>query len=95
MTTENGRKNAVSVPSLPRPRKRLRDTEEYWNGPVQKSATGWAEFVVDLELAEEVEILVSPHKMRSATNEAAGKYVRKFGKQLTLPKNPLAVKMSK
>jgi hypothetical protein len=76
-------KNAVSVPSLPRPRKRLRDTEEYWNGPVQKSATGcWAEFVVDLDLAaEEVEISVSPHKKRrglkkgerSAMNEAAGK----------------------
>jgi hypothetical protein len=56
--------NKNTAPSLPRSRKRLRDTEEYWNGPVvQNNATGWAEFVVDLELADEVGV-VSPHKKR-------------------------------
>jgi hypothetical protein len=62
---DNGeRPNTASVPLLPRSSKRLRDTEEYWNGPVHNNATGSAEFVFDLELADEVEILVSPQKKR-------------------------------
>jgi hypothetical protein len=53
------------------------------NGPVKKNATGSAEFVFDLELADEVEI--SPRRKRldnvrskpSEKNDAAGKNVLK------------------
>jgi hypothetical protein len=78
-------------PSLPLPplsRKRPRDKDESFHdrkriGPVQNSATGSAKFVVDLERANEVEV-VSPHKKRrgavrserSAMNEAAGNCVQ-------------------
>jgi hypothetical protein len=80
--------NAASVPPLPLSRKRRREKEESSNddhprnenGPGNKTATGWAEFVFDLELADEVEV-VSLHRKRrsimkserSAKNDAAGK----------------------
>jgi hypothetical protein len=80
--------NTASVPSLPLSRKRPRDKEELSNdaslsrnenGPGNNTATGSAEFVVDLELADKVE--VSPHRkrrgdvkcQRTAKNVAAGK----------------------
>jgi hypothetical protein len=78
---------STSVPSLPPSRKRRRDKEASCDdahprnneGPGNKNATGSAEFVVDLELAYEVEA-VSPHKKRrgvmkskpSGKNDAAG-----------------------
>ncbi len=80
--------NAASVPPLPLSRKRRRDKEEESsndahpdNGPGNNTATGWAEFVFDLELADEVEVGVSLHMKRrivtkserSAKNDAAGK----------------------
>jgi hypothetical protein len=57
--------NAASVPPLPLSRKRCRDKEESSNdahprnehGTGNKTATGWAEFVFELELADEVELL--------------------------------------
>jgi hypothetical protein len=64
------------IPSLPLlipPRKRPRDDNEESsndayhgreNGPGKKSATGSAEFVVDLEIADEVEVSVSPHNRK-------------------------------
>jgi hypothetical protein len=61
--------NTALVPPLPLSRKRLRDKEvssehahpRNENGSGNKTATGgWAEFVFDLELADDVE--VSPHK---------------------------------
>jgi hypothetical protein len=81
--------NTASAPSPPLSRKRLRDNEgsskdahpRNENGPVNKTATDSAEFVVDLELADELEVSVSPHEKRrgvtenewSAKNDAAGK----------------------
>jgi hypothetical protein len=79
--------NTASVPSLPLSRKRPRDKEESSNDahpcsenfPGNKTATGSAEFAV--ELADEVEV-VSPHSRkrrgdvkseRSGKNDAAGK----------------------
>jgi hypothetical protein len=81
--------NAASVPPLPLSRKRRRDNEEEssndahprnGNGPGNKTATGWAKFVFDLEVADEVEVLVSLRRKRrsimkgerSAKNDAAG-----------------------
>jgi predicted chitinase len=65
--------NTASVPSLPLSRKRPRDKELSndihplnGNGPVNQTATGSAEFVADLEFANEVEVSVSPHKKRRA-----------------------------
>jgi hypothetical protein len=79
--------NAASVPPLPLTRKRRRDNEESShdthphneNGSGNKTATGWAKFVFDLELADEVEVF--PHRKRrsimkserNAKNDAAGK----------------------
>jgi hypothetical protein len=65
--------NTASVPSIPLSRKRPRDKEESSNdansrnenGPGNNTATGLAEFVVDLELTDEVE-------ERSGKNDAAG-----------------------
>jgi hypothetical protein len=55
--------NHVYVPSLQLSRKRPRDTHHrYENGPGNNTATGSAEIVVDLELADEVE--VSTHEKR-------------------------------
>jgi hypothetical protein len=54
--------NTASVPSLPRSSKRLRDKKESSNDSGEKTATGSTEFVVDLELADEVEL--SPNKKR-------------------------------
>jgi hypothetical protein len=64
--------NTASIPSLPLSRKRCRDKEElsndahsrYENGLGNKTGTGSAEFVVDLELADEVEVSLLPHKKR-------------------------------
>jgi hypothetical protein len=80
--------NTASVPSLPVSRKRPRDREESStdahphneNGPGKNIATGSAEFAVDLELADELEVSVSPHRKRrdvmksesSVKNDAAG-----------------------
>jgi hypothetical protein len=58
--------NIASIPSLPLSRKRRRDEEELSNdahsrnesGLGNKTATGSAKFVVDLELADEVEVSV-------------------------------------
>jgi hypothetical protein len=80
--------NTASIPSLSLSRKRPRDIEKqpsndayscYENGPRNKNATGSAEFVVELELADEVE--VSPYRKRrsdvksyrSVEDDAAGK----------------------
>jgi flagellar biosynthesis GTPase FlhF len=75
-TTENGR-----IPSLPHSRKRPRDKEESTSdtyhrnesGSGNKTATGSVEFVVDPELADEVEISVLPHsrKRGNVKNDAA------------------------
>jgi hypothetical protein len=83
--------NAASAPPLPLSRKRRRDDKEELsndahprneNGPRNnKTATGWAKFVFDLEIADEVEVGVSSHRKRrsvtkserSANNDAAGK----------------------
>jgi hypothetical protein len=87
---DNGeRPNTAPNPSLPLSRKRFRDKEDSSNdahpcsenGPGKKTATGSAEFVVDLELADEFEVSVLPHKKRrgliekerSVKNDAAGK----------------------
>jgi hypothetical protein len=82
--------NAASAPPpLPFSRKRRREKEESFNdahprknenGPGNKT-TGWAKFVFDLELADEVEVGVSLHRKRRsvtkserrAKNDAAGK----------------------
>ncbi len=65
--------NAASAPPLPLSRKRRRDDKEESsndahllneNGPGNKTATGWAKFVFDLELADEVEVGVPPHRKR-------------------------------
>jgi hypothetical protein len=81
--------NTASVPSLPVSRKRRWDKEESCtdahpcseNFPGKKTATGSAEFVVDLEIADELEVSVSPHNRkrrgdvkseRSGKNDAAG-----------------------
>jgi hypothetical protein len=63
--------NTASVPSLPRSSKRPRDEESSYdahprneNGPGNKTTIGSAEFIVDLELADEVEVSVLPHKKR-------------------------------
>jgi hypothetical protein len=81
--------NAASAPLLPLTRKRRWDIEELSNdahprnenGPGNKTATGWAKFVFDLEAADEVEVGVSLKRKRrsvmkserSAKNDAAGK----------------------
>jgi hypothetical protein len=78
--------NTASVPSLPLSRKRPRDNEELFNdahprseiGPGNKTATGSADFVVDLELADEVKrkrrgIVKSA---RSVKNDAAGEFAQ-------------------
>jgi hypothetical protein len=75
--------NTASVHSLPLSRKRPSANKESCNGdhprnkngPGNKTATGSVKFVVDMELADEVE--VSPHKKRrgvtkSVQNDAAG-----------------------
>jgi transposase-like protein len=76
--TDNGeRTTSASGLSLPLSRKRLRDKEasvnyadlRNGNGPGQKKVTGSAEFVVDLELADEVE--ASPHKKRRVVGKRA------------------------
>jgi hypothetical protein len=65
--------NAASVPPLPLSRKRRRDKRDkeessndahplYETSPGNNTATGWAKFVFDLELADEVEVF--PHKKR-------------------------------
>jgi hypothetical protein len=76
------RPNPASVPSLSRFSKRLREKEASYNdthprngnGLKNKTATVAAEFVVDLELADEVEA-VSPHKKRRVVvrSKAGGK----------------------
>jgi hypothetical protein len=84
--------NAASVPPLPLTRKRRRDKEESSNdahprnenGLGKKTATGWVEFVFDLELADEEEVGISLHRKRrsvinserSAKNDAAGKIAK-------------------
>jgi hypothetical protein len=86
--------NATSAPSLPLTRKRARDKDESFsdahhpsneNDPNNKPATGSVDFVVDLELADKVEVSVSPHKRKrrhavnnkqSAKNGTVGKYAR-------------------
>jgi hypothetical protein len=82
--------NAASISPLPLSRKRPRDKEDssnsegyppYENSPGNKTATGSADFVVDLELAEEVEVSNSAkkrkrHVMDSARNDAAAGYCR-------------------
>jgi hypothetical protein len=78
------RPNTAPVPSHSLSRKRPRDKEESSNDihprnekePRYKTATGSAEFVIDLELADEVE--VQPHRkrrgvMRSEQNDAVRK----------------------
>jgi hypothetical protein len=74
---DNGeRPNTASVPSLPRSSKRLRDIKElsnesltrHKNGPVHNNAAGSAEVVVDLELADEVE--VPPNKKRRGVKKS-------------------------
>jgi hypothetical protein len=88
---EGSTTNAASVPSLPHTRKRHRDKEASSNdahlrngsGPGNTTATGTGEFVVDLELADEVEVSVPPKKKRrcarrskrSEKNDAAGNCV--------------------
>jgi hypothetical protein len=73
--------NAASAPPLVISRKRPRGKEEssnneaysrYENSPGNKNATGSAEFVVDLELADEVEVSVSTNqRKRRAKNDVA------------------------
>jgi hypothetical protein len=80
--------NAASVSPLPLSRKRRWDKEESSNavhhrnnenGPGNKTATGWAKFVFDLELADEVDVSLRTKRRsimkseRSAKNDAAGK----------------------
>jgi hypothetical protein len=85
---DNGeRPNSASIPSLSPSSKRLRDKKASLNdahllngnGPRYKTATSSAGFVVDLELADKVE--VSPYKKRrvvisetkpSGSNDAVG-----------------------
>jgi hypothetical protein len=63
--------NTASVPPLLLSRKRLRDEEESSkdtylrsdNGPGDKTVTGSVEFIIDLELADRVEV-VSPNQKR-------------------------------
>jgi hypothetical protein len=70
--------NTASVPSLPLSRKRPRDKEESSNdahprnenGPGNKTGTGSAKFVVDLERADKVETVVSPHRTRRAVEKS-------------------------
>jgi hypothetical protein len=67
--------------SLPVSRKRSRDKEESSNDAHprnkndtrNKTATGSAEFVVDLELADEVEVVSPRKKRRAARSERSGK----------------------
>jgi hypothetical protein len=64
--------NATSIPSLPLTRKRARDNEESSkndahhlrneNDRINTSATGSPDFVVDLELADKVEVTVTANK---------------------------------
>jgi hypothetical protein len=84
---DGGSPNTAFVPPPPVSRKRPRDKEESSNdehprkenGYGDKTATDSEEFVVDRELAYEVEVSVSPHKKRrgvvkseqSAENDAA------------------------
>jgi hypothetical protein len=75
---DNGKcQNTASAPSLPLSGKRSRDKKESGNGPVKKKATGSAEFVVSLELANDVEISPSGKRrgvvrsIPSAKNDAA------------------------
>jgi hypothetical protein len=96
---DNGEQpNRASVPSLPQTRKRRRDKEGSCDdahprnddGPGNKNTTGSAEFVVDLELAYEVET-VSPHKKRrgvmkskaSGKNDATGQCLLRKGVDTT------------
>jgi hypothetical protein len=81
--------NAASAPPPPLSRKRRRENEESSNdahprnenGPGKKTATGWAEFVFDLELADKVEVVYYLHRERcslmkserNSKNDAAGK----------------------
>jgi hypothetical protein len=80
--------NAASISLLLLSRKRPRNKEEISNhahppnenDPGNKTAAGPADFVVDLELADEVEVPVSAHKKRKrrtvVKNDAAGKYAQ-------------------
>jgi hypothetical protein len=99
--------NTASVPSLPLSRKRPRNKEELsndihpsknGNDPVNKAATGSAEFVEDLELANEVQVM--PHRKRrgvdvrserSGKNAVAGSYAQILEGVEVTPKT-LAVK---
>jgi hypothetical protein len=83
--------NAASAPPLPLSRKRRRDKENEEsfndahprneNGSGKKTAAGWAEFVFDVELADEVKVRYTLHRKRrsvmkserSAKNDAARK----------------------
>jgi hypothetical protein len=73
--------NAASFPPPPLSRKRRRDNPRNENGPGNNTATGWAKFVFDLELADEMKVGLSLHRKRrsimkserSAKNDAAGK----------------------
>jgi hypothetical protein len=70
--------NTASVPPLPLSLKRRRENEESSNdtrphsenGTGDKTVTGSAEFVFDLELADEGEV-ISPHEKRRATGDCA------------------------
>jgi hypothetical protein len=82
--------NAASVSLLLLSRKRPRNKEESSskhahhprnkNDPRNTAAAGSADFVVDLELADEVEVPVSAHKRRKrrtvVKNDAVGKYAQ-------------------
>jgi hypothetical protein len=73
------RSNIASLPSLSLSRKRPSDKEASLNdedsrsenGPRNKTAAGSAEFIVDLQPANEVEVSGSPHKKRRGKDDAA------------------------
>jgi hypothetical protein len=82
-----GLPKAASIPLLPLCRKRVLDNKE--GSFNYKNATGSAEFVVDLELAE---VEVSPHKkrrgaVRSGKNEAARNCLEATKKEINTSKD--------
>jgi hypothetical protein len=96
--------NRMSIPSLPFSRKKIRDKEvslsdvplRNENGPGKKKVTGSAEFVADLELADEVEKLPQtkrPGAVRSdpsVRNDAAGNFAQVLkGVEATAKKVPV------